>query len=318
MGSLRYLALLRHLAILRHLTALRPVWTSLRAILPNRARFRTWTIWLHALHFYGATGIAAFGWVICVALGWSAEPWIPLWWFAALFIYNLDRLRSDPADQWNTPKRLATSRSLRWVGAFLTLASVAMLVGLPIQRHDWITLALVLLGGAICLGYSIPIFGRRLKEVPALKTFFAPTVVVLAVFFLPLLHEGLKVRFSTLVLAFAWSWGFLLCNMLLCDLRDVRGDRKTGVVSIPVQLGKQKTQLLLWALVACNGGLAVLLTVLPGHVSRLFWITCAILGSAYLASMVVATRRRRSESFYEWWVEGILFVPAVIHLLIRG
>jgi hypothetical protein len=36
-----------------------------------------------------------------------------------------------------------------------------------------------------------------------------------------------------------------------------------------------------------------------------------VLGPIYLGGMLLAVRRPRSERFYEWIVEGMLFLPAI-------
>jgi 4-hydroxybenzoate polyprenyltransferase len=242
---------------------------------------------------------------------------VPLWFCGALLVFNIDRALPDEADAINLPQRRATNRRLRWVSWLLAIGSASMLVYLPIQQRDWSTLVLVLLGGTVCLSYSLPILGRRLKEIPLLKTFFAPSLVVLAILSLPLIHEKWPSQPGLVVLTAVWAWGYLLCNMLICDLRDIRGDRRTGVVSIPVHLGRKATHRLLWILITCTGGLAFLLAAFPGSSARVVLMLWAILGSAYLAGLVVAAQQRRSESFYEWWVEGMLFLPAVVVAIFR-
>lgn len=192
---------------------------------------------LQTLHLYGAAGITAFGWGIGHLLGWPTTPWLPLWFCAALVVYNADRIRPDPADVLNVPERTAAARRWRsWSQFACGLAAVVLLV-LPLARQDWLTVGLVLAGGFFCLNYSIPIFGFRWKDIPLLKTFFAPSVVTAAVLGLPWLHLGPATDSFTLALSVFRVWVFLLFNMILCDLRDIAGDLASGVRSIPVVLG---------------------------------------------------------------------------------
>jgi 4-hydroxybenzoate polyprenyltransferase len=289
-----------------------------RLSLANRsAAGRVAVEWLHGLHLFGALGISAFGSAFCAVFEWNHARWVPYWFFGALLVFNLDRAVPDPADQINVPRRRAASTRLRWVSWLLAVFSAGMLIWLPAQQADWVTLVLVIIGAAICAGYSLPLFGRRFKEVPLLKTFFAPSLVVLAILSLPLIHEPWPSHPGLLLFASVWAWGYLLCNMLICDLRDVKGDRLTGVVSLPVRLGRRASYRLLWILIGCTGGLAILLSAFPGGSARLVWLMWGILGSAYIASLAVAITRRRSERFYEWWVEGMLFVPAVAVVVFR-
>ena len=265
---------------------------------------------LHALHLYGAAGITAFGWAMCRLVGWDAGPWMPLWFCSALLIYNADRLRADPADAVNVPARVAAGARLRRVSAAIAAAAGLVLVALPIARADWLTLGLVIGGAFVCLGYSLPLLGWRWKDVPLLKSFMAPTVVAAAIFGLPLLH-GAPTDGAVLVPTVLRAWVFLLFNMLLCDLRDIAGDSRAGVRSVPVVLGERRTHGLLWALLAVVEGLALtaLRAASPEHTR--VWLLLSIGAPIYLGALIVAVRRPRSEAFYEWWVEGMLFLPAL-------
>lgn len=266
---------------------------------------------LHALCFYVAAGITSFGWALCRLLGWDATPWMPLWFCAALMIYNADRLRHDPADALNIPQRDATSARLRRCSLAILATSAATLLALPILRRDWLTLALVLGGTLVCLNYSVPLFGFRFKDVPLLKTLFAPTIVAAAVIGLPLLHEGPAADFTDFALTGLRAWLFLLFNMILCDLRDLDGDRRTGIRSLPVWLGEKRTRLLLIALLLGIEALSLAALAFAPAPHVAVWRRTCIVGPLYLGGLLLAVRAPRSERFYEWAVEGMLFLPAI-------
>src|ERR1700712_5409009 len=94
---------------------------------------------LHGLHLYGAAGIAAFGWAVCRLLDWPAGPWLPLWFSAALLIYNADRLRRDPADAFNVPLREKATRQFRQVSFAVLIGAALLLIIWPVTHRDWIT-----------------------------------------------------------------------------------------------------------------------------------------------------------------------------------
>src|ERR1043166_9012353 len=96
----------------------RAVWQTLRAI--------------HALQLYGAAGVAAFGWGLSKMLGFSCEKYAPLWFAGALLVYNLDRLKLDPADALNTPERLNQHNRSRAASLALAIASALLLIALPV------------------------------------------------------------------------------------------------------------------------------------------------------------------------------------------
>ncbi|MEZ0255666.1 MAG: UbiA family prenyltransferase, partial [Chthoniobacter sp.] len=204
---------------------------------------------LHTLSIYGALGITAFGWAMGQLFNWETGPWMPYWFCAALLVYNADRLRRDPADALNIPLREAASARLRILSFIVLITSTLVLLVLPILRHDWLTLVLVLGGALVSLNYSIPLFGFRFKDVPLLKTFFAPTIVTASVLGLPWLHLGTSgTDIPTLLLGSLRSWSFLMFNMIVCDLRDRAGDAACGIRSLPVMLGDKGTRWLLFAL----------------------------------------------------------------------
>ena len=266
---------------------------------------------LYTLHLFGSAGIAAFGWAMCRLLRVAATPWVILWFAAGLFIYNVDRLRADPADELNIPQRVRSADGLRPWSILLLIASAAALLLVPLARRDWTTLGFVLLGTPFCLNYSIPLRGRRSKDIPYLKTFFAPTLVLVAVFVLPLTHLERPVDARFVASLALWGWGVLMGNMILCDLRDLDGDLQTGVGSIPTLLGRAKTRQLLWLLAAgtCLVGLAM--ACFFRDLARRGAVL-AVATSLYIGFLTLAVNRPRGERFYERWVEGILFVPAIL------
>jgi 4-hydroxybenzoate polyprenyltransferase len=266
---------------------------------------------LYALNLYGAAGIATFGWGVCRLLDWNAAPWWPLWFCAALLVYNADRLRPDPADTVNIPLRTAATARWRTISRAVFLAAALFLIVWPLLRRDWLTLGLVLAGSFICLGYSAPLLGFRFKDVPLLKTFFAPTIVTAAVLGLPWLHLSPVTDARTLFLTALRVWSFLLFNMILCDLRDLAGDRACDIRSLPVALGERRTRWLLLALLVLIEALAlaVLQHSSVGHAPA--WRVACILGPLYLGGLLFCVRQPRSERFYEWAVEGMLFLPAL-------
>jgi 4-hydroxybenzoate polyprenyltransferase len=270
----------------------------------------------YSLQLYGAVGITAFGWAMGRLLGIDSHPSLPLWFCAAVLIYNVDRLRPDPADPLNIPRRAAACAEWRWLIRIVVAVGGIGLIGLPIWRRDWLTLGLVVMGGAVALSYSVPILGWRWKDIPVLKTLFAPSLVTAAIFGLLLIRgfsadQGEMTGLSSRLLLLPWAFIYLLFNMLLCDFRDRVGDAATGVRSIPVLLGERGTRILLWLLAALGQMIfAVGLSFLRDHPLP-FGVLAAVSGF-YQVALILSVRGARSERFYEWAVEGLLYVPALV------
>ena len=279
---------------------------------------------IQTLSLYGAAGIAAFGWAMGGLLGVDATPWMPLWFCAALLIYNADRLRRDPADALNLPARTAASARMRTASAVTLALAALVLIGLPVWWRDWLTLALVTAGAIVTLGYSIPILGFRWKDVPLVKTLFAPAVVTAAVFG-PLigidtpygpcalhLYPGWKVLAPLCIAVdlIPWALCYLLFNMLLCDLRDLAGDTACGIRSIPVVWGEGGARRLLWVL-AVVGQVLLAIFIRFGETPHYPYAILSLVTGLWQACLLLATRGPRSERFYEWAVEGLLYLPAI-------
>ena len=192
----------------------------------------------------------------------------------------------------------------------VALGSAALLLWLPCLERDWPTLGAVSLGSLICLNYSIPLLGFRFKNVPLLKTLFAPSIVLVSILGLPWLHLWSPRDSLQFAINACPAWGILLFNMTLCDLRDIEGDRSTGVRSLAVLLGAARTRLLLLALLAGIELLSLACLVLAPPALRLIWLLMVVFVPLYLGCLLLAVRAPRSERFYEWWVEGMLFLPA--------
>ena len=60
-----------------------------------------------------------------------------------------------------------------------------------------------------------------------------------------------------------------------------------------------------------------MIAMLPGNLSRGVWVAYALLVPGYLCWLVASARTRRRTHYYEWWVEGVLFVPAIIRFFLR-
>ncbi|HWB57874.1 MAG TPA: UbiA family prenyltransferase [Chthoniobacteraceae bacterium] len=274
---------------------------------------------VQTLCIYGACGIVTFGWGLSRLLHFDCKGYAPLWFCAALFIYNLDRLKTDPADMINTPHRSRKAARLRKASAALAMLAAAALVLVPMLERDWLMAAMAVCGGLFCANYSLSPLGFRFKDVPFVKTLFAPTIVTAALLGPPFLEQragGMLVHYAAVA---AWTWCVLMFNMILCDLRDIRGDSSTGIKSLPVALGAAGTiRLLCWLLGAIVlMSAAGLLQSPPGNVAA--WRSLGLVTAPYLACLLAVARGAgpRPECFYEWWVEGILFLPALVYPFAR-
>jgi 4-hydroxybenzoate polyprenyltransferase len=224
----------------------------------------------------------------------------------------------DPADRINVPLRSREALRLRIPSIVVAALSALAMIVVPVLQGDRLMMLLTICGSLICINYSLSPFGLRFKDIPLLKTFFAPTLVTGAFLIPPFLQQRETNPITMWLIATAWIWCVLMFNMVLCDLRDIRGDAATGIKSLPVAIGHRRTLFGLAILI----GAGALLSFAAIHVSpqgAVLWSKVSMATLLYLTILLVVVSRfqKMSEAFYEWWVEGILFVPAVVYWFAR-
>ena len=204
---------------------------------------------VYLLEVVGGVAVTCLGWVSCYLTG---SPWLrsaPLWLGGYLLVYNLDRLHYDPADQVNTPIRFLYRDSLRSKRLLLIWLSAATLLGWPAVTGRWWLIPPIVLAIATLQFYSrpVPLVRKRLKDLPVLKTFIAPSLIAVVLVLWPVLELRRSLG-AREILVFFWSFIILSVNSISFDLRDIQGDLRNGTRTLPVLLGANWSTVLLGAL----------------------------------------------------------------------
>ena len=269
--------------------------------------FKSILISIYLLELVGASAITALGCVACTILeiDWSRSA--PLWFAGYLFVYNADRLYSDPADRLNTPLRSSWGARLRRFRVVLVCFSAGVLGAWPAATgRFWLLLPLALIFGILCF-YSRPIPGARFrfKDLPYLKSLLAPTAIAVVLVPWPALESG-KVPGEKEWLVFFWIFLLLTINALVFDYRDIPGDELLGTKTIPVLLGRRRTRGLLMflavTLVVISTGLYCLRLASP-LMPIVLTLGCAVL----LGSL----RQQIHPTLLSALADILLFLPAV-------
>jgi 4-hydroxybenzoate polyprenyltransferase len=216
---------------------------------------------VYLLEIIGGIGVTCLGWVSCSLTGSSWLRSAPLWLGGYLLVYNLDRLHYDPADRVNTPTRFLCRESLRPKRLIVIWLSVAMLIGWPGLTGRWWLIPLLGLVIAALQFYSrpFPYVRKRMKDLPVLKTFIAPVLIATVLVFWPVLELRRSLGLRE-ILIFFWCLVILSVNSLSFDLRDIKGDLRTGTRTAAVLLGTHWSVVFLGALAL----LAVLTSLIVG------------------------------------------------------
>src|SRR5208337_3922249 len=263
---------------------------------------------IYVLELVCATAVTSLGWAACRMLHIDWTPSGPLWFAGYLFVYNLDRLCSDPADPVNVPVRSSKGAELRWARIALVLLSSVMLVIWPLLTGRWWLVVILAVAAALLQFYTraIPGVGYRIKDLPYLKSLLVPGVIAGVLVVWPCLEIGRSFRLKECLVLF-WCLLVLTINSLVFDYRDVAGDAAAGTGTIPVRLGRRNTIYLLLVLVAALAGVSSCLAS-AGLTSP---STPAVLtsGSAGLLLALVSQLRPMTISVL---ADLFLMIPAVV------
>ncbi len=172
-------------------------------------------------------------------------------------LYTVNKLTDQEEDAVNMPERyefvkgkkwLLTVASLVFYGVAVVLGGLERLLAVPVL------LVPVVFGGL----YSVRLTAHapRLKDIVVVKNVLATLGWVLVAALLPMLYSDGWVLFS-LVAGFLFIKLFI--NAMVFDIRDVEGDTRQGIHTVPAILGTARTERLL---ISLNSVLFLLLYLL--------------------------------------------------------
>jgi 4-hydroxybenzoate polyprenyltransferase len=149
-------------------------------------------------------------------------------------VYTLDRLRGSAEDAINNPERAEIFIGKEKLFMGLIAASFLAAILITALINVWkVPYLLTPIGAGLI--YTAKICGHRLKDIPTAKN-----LVVGLSWAAP--EAGLAGA-GWSIFAFFFLWAFN--NSVICDIRDIKGDRLNGVRTIPVMLGAERTRLAL-------------------------------------------------------------------------
>jgi 4-hydroxybenzoate polyprenyltransferase len=157
-------------------------------------------------------------------------------------IYNLNKLTDIKEDSVNMPERAGFIEKNKRFVTWATIVSYIAAFSLSFLQNP---LSIFIILFPFCIGviYSIKISSFRLKDVMGIKNIVVALSWGVIGTFLPL---AISFRdFIVILLIFYFFFTKLFINTVLFDIRDIEGDRMSGVRTIPVVFGRQKTKNLL-------------------------------------------------------------------------
>ena len=187
-----------------------------------------------------ASIVAAFS---SLLYGVEIKPIILLIAFLATFsVYNMNRATDRAEDSINRPRVASRSLLFFLVPSMIASASCLLLsASVGTQALSVIVTSLIAsIFYSVKLSPSIP----RLKEIVGLKSVLVAFSWGFTGALLPASSQAVDV--AKMVMAFTYIFIQILVNTILCDIRDMDGDRASGVKTIPIALGLSATKKLLF------------------------------------------------------------------------
>jgi len=180
---------------------------------------------------------------------------------------------------------------------------------------DWRMRGLILLPGVLSVGYILPAFGgkKRLRDFNFIKIFLVAFVWAWVTAALPWLYFGKEISLNFFLL-FIERFFFIFAITIPFDIRDLKVDEHTNVVTIPKSIGiKRSIQLAL-------GMLAVMIVIASYFFATGFYsegVYFGILVSFLVTAWVVfVSDRQKHDYFFTGLVDGMMILqPVLVYFL---
>ncbi|MCZ3366118.1 UbiA family prenyltransferase [Methanobacterium veterum] len=164
--------------------------------------------------------------------------------FTMFGVYNLNKLTDKEEDSVNLPERANYILGNEKAIIIITILSyfTALLLGIFVNILDLIVILFPLFAGII---YSVKLLPKipRLKDITGMKNIIAALSWTVGIVFLPVISSYKGFIITILISSFIFI--NLLVNAIIFDIRDIKGDRKNNIKTIPVVIGRQKTEKML-------------------------------------------------------------------------
>ncbi|MEM0499173.1 MAG: UbiA family prenyltransferase [Methanothrix sp.] len=258
--------------------------------------------------FIGGTGFFKT-YMASVLLGIKPSTTICFAVFLVSFsVYTLDKLVDLDRDVSNMPARKQFLYSRRRIFLILALSAyLAAAIIIAYVRPAALPLVFVPVIANAFYGMRLLPWLPRLKDIPVMKNIVVGSAWAVVTVLIPVIHS---VHTATYLLVLYFIFIKTFIDTVLYDIRDVAGDRISGVRTMPVILGETPTVLLLLIL---NTTILPVSLLLPGD-GREIALALTIYGYAYIAYL----RRRRNPVVLDLLVEGEWMMACVVLYMLNA
>jgi 4-hydroxybenzoate polyprenyltransferase len=168
--------------------------------------------------------------------------------------YSLNKATDKSEDSINRPEIVSIKRVF-YVGPSIIAIILSLVIG---AFMGFWALIILITSVILTIVYSIqlPFLTIRLKEVTGLKSFTVAFSWAFVGALLPATMQSVSVE--KIILAFFYIFIQIIVNTILFDILDMKGDRVSGLITIPILLGLKKTKKLL---ISINSLLIILIAI---------------------------------------------------------
>ncbi|MBI2559561.1 MAG: 4-hydroxy-3-methylbut-2-enyl diphosphate reductase [Planctomycetes bacterium] len=248
-----------------------------------------------AMYFVGSNAYASIGaacltYANCLIMG--IKPEVIYSAIAALSLFSalaLDHFANKEANTLNEPFRASfyQKRSSLIIGLGIFGAALSLTLSFLVSPYVFLLVFFTSLSGMAYRLEIIPkklpniIYYRSLKQIQGSKELFFSVALAVYTALIPFLGSGSR-YFSSLSVAFFFTFCIVFIRAVLFDIRNVQGDMLVGKETIPIAIGKEKTKIIL-------GSMAVILAIFLAITPRIGWtsyigfymVSCVIYACCY-------------------------------------
>ena len=220
-------------------------------------------------------------------------------WLASVIVNDIYDFKIDEISNNERPLQRHIFSFEEYANLGKVLFSLSLLSGLVVGVKFAV---LLLIYQSLAWFYSAGAY--RLKRFLGVATFFSAVASLTVVFMGFVFFAG-----EDNLMIFPWRVGFLLLLALtislpIKDLKDIEGDRRDGVWTVPVIWGEELGRII----IASSVFMSFMASIFFLNEFKLFWWSLLV-GS--LAFLVITNKKIKPRQIF-WWVLGLVFVYGLI------
>lgn len=229
--------------------------------------------------------------------------------------YGLNKLTDIKEDSINAPERAKAIKKIELI--FKISVAVSFFLSLVLGYFESIlTIPILLFPLLLGILYSVRLSRKipRLKDITGVKNLTIALSWAVGSTFFPVVYLTNK-KIVLIILVFYFFFLKSYINSIIFDVRDIEGDRMSGVRTIPVSLGRKKTKLLLLIL---NSTLLLWLLIFRDYFMKYFYVLFFSIAYGYWYIMYFCGAGAKPGKSRDLLVDGEFILIAILASLVRN